>query len=251
MGIVYRENKDLVKNYTEETLKWTEAVVECGKKEAEVKLAAFSSEEAKTLLLKLDALALERANPLVATIVAEEANSILTLARMVKVETKQEFAGILGTGSALDITWLRAKHVGGSLLNPLAATGKGVYGGTSGAVLTWLRTETTTGTKTIIPDQVMAEEAGVIYLGAIDPIEVPKVDALQFKIADIPTPAQSLALKIRLSFDASTLPVVKLEKPIIVGPEKKQQMDIFWYATGDDKFEPLALLVAKAEALTL
>ena len=118
MGVVYQANKGLLKDYSEETVKYSKALIEPGRKEAEVKLAPFSEAEVDALLLKLDVLAAERMNPAIAVVVAEEAESILITARMVKTDTKAEFAGILGAGSNLEIIWLRAKDVGGSLLNP-------------------------------------------------------------------------------------------------------------------------------------
>ena len=46
----------------------------------------------------------------------------------------------------------------------------------------------------------MAEHAGLIYLRFIDPIEVPKLEAVRYTLAGIPSPAQSLAFRIRQSF---------------------------------------------------
>jgi hypothetical protein len=251
MGIVYQSNKGLIRSYAEETVDWEDALIEPGKGVASVKLAPLSEAEAKRLLLKLDILAMEKANPLVATIVAEEAKNIFTAVRMVKVETKEAFMGVLGAGANLDITWLRPKHVGGPLLNKDGTANKGLYGGTSGGVLSWLHTFTAGTAEDLIPEQTMAEEAGVIHLGFIDPIEVPKVEAVQVKIAGIPSPAQSLAFNIRSSFGTESVPVARLEKPVIVGPEKKQQVTVFPNISGDSKLQPLTLLVAKAEALTL
>jgi len=251
MGIVYQGNKGLIKSFVEETVKYKNALIEPGKTEAEVKLAPLSSGEVERILLKLDMLAMEKACPPVAIMIAEEAESILTLIRMVKVESKAEFAGILGAGSNLDIAWLRARDVGGALLNPAATANKGLYGGTSGGVYTWLQSFTANTSDDLIPDQIMAEEAGVIHLGAIDPVEVPKLNAILFTLAGIPTPAQSLPFNIRQSFGSETLPFVRFEKPIIVGPEKRQRIDVMPNITGDSKFQLMSLLVAKAEDLTL
>jgi hypothetical protein len=183
--------------------------------------------------------------------VAEEAESILTAVRMVKTETKAEFAGILGAGANLEIEWLRPKHVGGSLLNSAGTSGKGLYGGTSGGVYTWTQTFTANTSQDIIPEQTMSEEAGLIHLGAIDPVEVPKINAIRFELAGIPTPAQSCKFNIRQSLGTEDLPFVRWEKPVIIGPEKKQKVTVMPNISGDSKLELLSLLVSKAENLSL
>jgi len=251
MGIVFQANKGLIRDYIEETVKFPDALIEPGKPAAEVKLAPMSSEEVKRLLLKLDMISWEKVNPSVAAMVAEEASSIITAVRMVKTETKAEFMGMLGSGANLDITWLRPKHVGGPLLNAPGATGKGLYGGTSGGVLTWTHTFTGGTAEDIIPEQVMAEEAAVVHLGFIDTVSAPKVEAVQFKIAGIPTPAQPLAFNLRASIGTETLPLARFEKPVIIGPEKKQQVTVFPNISGDSSLQLLTLLVAKAESLSL
>ncbi|MEM2338598.1 MAG: hypothetical protein QXW83_00175 [Nitrososphaerales archaeon] len=251
MGIIYKANKDRIRSLPEETVKVTDVLIEPGKTAAEVKLAPLSREEYERILLKLDMLAIDRNNEAIAVMVAEEVDPIITLIRMVKVETKEEFTGILGSGANLDITWLRPKDVGGPLLNSAGASNKGLYGGANGGVYSWLHTFTANTSEDIIPEQIMAKTAGVIHLGAIDPVEVPKVNAIQFTIAGIPSPAQSMKFNIRSSFGTESLPFVRFEKPVIVGPEKRQKITVMPNISGDSKLELLSLLVTKAEALTL
>lgn len=254
MGLVYQSNTGLIKAFAEETIKWPKALIEPGKSEAEVKLAALSTDEVKAILLKLDCLCLEKASPLIAAILAEEVESILVAARMVKSETKAAFAGILGSGANLEIMWLRPQDIGGAILRGTAAAGAlGLWGGSGGAVYTWLHTWTTGGTKeTMVPEQTMAEEGAVIHLGAIDPIEVPKCTAIQFTLAGIPAPPQSLASNIRKSLGTEDVPVMRFEKPIIVGPERKQKIEVNASTTsGDTKLQLLSLLIARASDLAV
>jgi hypothetical protein len=251
MGLVFQANKGLIRTYPPETTKVRTVVIEPGKDEAEVTLAALDSKEAEALLLKLDALASDKVNPAIAAMVAEEAANIFVAVRMVKAESKASFAGILGVGANLDVKWLRPKDVGGPLLNRDGAAGKGLYGGASGGVFSWLQTFTANTPAALIPSQTMAEEAAVIHLGAIDPIEVPKLESIRFTLAGVATPAQSLLpLGFRKGF-ITDLPLVRFEKPIIVGPEKTQAVDVMPYISGDSNFQLLSLLIAKAEALTL
>lgn len=97
----------------------------------------------------------------------------------------------------------------------------------------------------------MVEEAAVIHLGAIDPVEVPKLESIRFTLAGIPAPAQSLPFNIRQGFANYSLPFVRFEKPVIVGPEATQLIDVYPNLSGDSKLQLLSLVIAKAQILTL
>lgn len=251
MGLVFQTTPGARRAYLEETIKWSKALIEPGKDEAQVKLAPLSANEAELIILKLDQLAMDAQHEGIAKMIAEEIESILVLIRMVKAETKAAFAGILGAGSNLDVMWLRAKDVGGTLLNPAATASKGLYGGTSGGVFTWLHAFTANTSDDLVPEQRMADEAGVIHLGFLDSIEIPKVNAFRPTLAAIPAPAQSLAFNIRERGGLDQTPFARLEKPIIVGPRQTQKIDVMPNITGDSKLELLSLLVAEAQNLTL
>jgi len=251
MGLVFQATKGLIRDFPEETVSWKKALIEPGKAVTDVKCAPLSAEEVEMILLKLDQMAMSVQHEGIAKMVAEEAESILLAIRMVKDETKSPFAGILGAGANLDMMWLRPKDVGGTLLNPAATSSKGLYDGTSGGVLTWTHSFTADTAAAIIPEQTMAEEAAVVHLGAIDPVEVPKIGAMKVTLAGIPAPAQSTPFNIRGSFGTQTLPFVRFEKPIIVGPEKTQKIELEPDITGDSKFQLMSLLIAKAEKLTI
>lgn len=251
MGLVYQQAKGLIANYAEKTEVWTKALIEPGKAEASAKCAELTSAEVERILLKLDQLALSRQNEAIAVMLAEEMESILIAARMVKTESKAAFAGILGVGSQLDVTWLRPKDVGDSLLNGAESSDLGLYGGTSGGVYTWLQTFVANTSDDIIPEQTMAEEAAVIHLGLIDPVEVPKCNAIRFTLAGIAAPAQPLPFNLRKSLGIYDLPVIRFEKPIIIGPERKQKIDIMPNISGDSKPQLLSLLFGQAQDLTI
>jgi len=170
---------------------------------------------------------------------------------MVKDETKELFMGIQGLGSSLDMAWLRPKDVGATtLLNSAATAGLGLYNGTNGAVYTWLHSFIAGTSSIIIPEQTTIEEAAVVHLGALDAVEIPKVNAITFTIQGVDSPTQSMPFNIRRSVGADSLPFVRFEKPIIVGPEKKQKVAVMPNITGDSKFQLLSLLIAKASSLT-
>lgn len=159
--------------------------------------------------------------------------------------------GLLSAGSNLDICWLRAQHIGSGLLMTEIADGAHGVWAQAEKTRTWLKTVVAGTEIDLVPPQTSKEEAAIIHLGTIDPIEVPKLDAIRFYIAGIPTPAQSLEYRIRDTFDANDCPICRFEKPIIIGPEKKQQIRVYPYASGDDKTELLSFLITKAEDLLL
>lgn len=249
MGVVYQQNKGLVAAYKAEVIKWPKALVAPGKMEAEVTLATLSGEEVERILLKLDALALSTQHEGIAKMVAEEVESILIAIRMVKTETKAEFAGLLGAGPALDIEWLRAKEIGAAILDSKAAVA--TEGPWQNGIYSWLQTVAAPTADYIIDPQTISEEAGLIHLGAIDPIEVPKIGAVSFEIAGIATPAQTCPFNLRRGFGNQALPFVRWEKPVIIGPETLHAIQCYPNISGDTKMQLLSFIIARAQDLTL
>lgn len=250
MGLVYKSNVGLIKGYSDGSETVKKALMQTGQASVKVKMARLEAEEVEIILLKLDQLAVSRQHEAIATMIAEETESILHAIRMVKDETKEPFMGIQGLGSSLDIAWLRPKHVGDStLLNSANTAGLGLFNGTNAVVYTWLHSFIAGTTADIIPEQTMIEEAAVIHLGCIDTVEIPKVDAITFTLQGVASPTQALAFNLRHSVGADALPFVRFEKPIIVGPEKKQKVTLVPNITGDSKLELLSLLITKASLL--
>jgi len=250
MGIAYQTNKSLVRDYTEETAVIRDVLIEPGRPECSVKLAPLTALEADRILKKLDTLAMQALSPAIATILAEEAEPILVAVRMVKTETKEAFMGVLSAGSNLDICWLRAIHVGSGIMNSAGTANCGVCQ-QANCTRTWLFAYVAGTEINLVPSQTMAEEAAVIHFGVYDPIDVPKLESIRFDIAGIPTPAQSIELRIRKAFGENETALARFEKPVIVGPEKRQLIRVYPYASGDDRAQLISLLITKAEDLTL
>jgi len=250
MGKVYLANTGLIKPYNEGTMKVKKALLQTGQGEVDVKAASLSADEVEVILLKLDQLALTYQSEAIATMLAEEVESILAAIRMVKDETKEPFMGIQALGSALDIAWLRPRNVGETnTLNHAGTAGLGLYSGTSAAVYSWLHSFIAGTDADIIPQQTMAEEAAVVHLGAIDTSEIPKVNAITFVLQGVPSPTQSMPFNIRRGLSYFDVPFVRFEKPIIIGPEKQQKLTLTPNITGDSKVELLSLLITKASLL--
>lgn len=251
MGLVFQKAKDwgLIRNYGEESMKWTRALIEPGKAEATVKAAELGAAEVELILLKLDQLAMSKQHEGIAAMIAEEAESILLAVRMVKTESKELFQGILGAGANLDIQWLRAEQIGAALLDAGAAVA--TEGPWQNDTASWLQTVTAETDDYIIDPQTMSEESALVHLGAIDPVEVPKIEAVHFELAGIATPAQSCPFNLRTGFNTDFLPFVRWEKPVICGPEKKHAIKCAANISGDTKMQLLSLVIARAQDLEL
>ena len=249
---VSQVNAHLVKDYLAGTEKWSKALIAPGQAEASVELAALSRVEVDLILMKLDMMAMKRQNSAIAAMLAEEADSILTAVRMVKTETKEAFRGLLGAGAALDICWLRAKDVGGELTTPGGAL-KGAYAnGAGGEVYPWTEAFTAGTAVDMFPEATMIEEAGIVLLGFIEPLAVPKLEAVQFTISGIHCPPQSLNFRVNEDWGShGRLPFCRLEKPVIIGPEKLFQVAVNPDLTGSSKCMPLALLITTAEKMSM
>lgn len=255
MGQVFKANQGLVRDYPEEAnATYTEAVINPGQSSAAVSLAAFSRVEATVLLLKLDALVSQLNNALIGTIVAENAEAIMIAVRMTKEQSKGQFAGILGGGNMMDIKWLRPKDIGSPLLRGVAAAGAlGIYGQVplAAGTFTWLRAVVENTAQFIVPSQTMDQFAGCIHLGAIEPIEVPKISDITFILGGLTTPAQSINQNIKSTFGNTNtdIQVTRFEKPVIVGPLSTQQIAVMPAITGDTRFQLLSFLIARASVL--
>lgn len=251
MGLVKEQTRLSIKPWSKETIRWPWALLTPGRRDVEVSLADMSADEVEQIVLKLDQLALDTGHYGVAKMIAEEFRSIFMLIRRVKDEAKGSFEGILGAGSTLDMIWLRPKDVGGTLLNSAGTASKGLYGGTSGGVFTWLNTFTANTAVDLVPSQRMTDKAGLIYLGFLDNTAIPKVNTFEPTLAGMASHAQSLALQNRQSGGLYQTPFARLEMPIVVTPRQIQQIQVMPNISGDSRLEPVALLVAEAQNLNL
>ena len=255
MGLVYRENKALIRDYPDEpTLPWRKALIVPGQDVVEVDAAKASATEVEALLTKLDILAFEANSETIARALVTEADSIITLFRIVKkkVGGAATYRGIQGAGVNLDLVWLRAKHIGGPLLNKAGTTTCGVWG-QANATVAWLYSTFTAGTiKAYLPAQQMEEDAGLLHIGVIDPVINPHMDAVEFLQAGRTCPAQSLNFNVRKAFNETAVPFVKFELPVLVQPLVSQRIQVMpTISSADSKLQLISILCATADDLGL
>lgn len=249
MGLVYKTNQHLIMHYDAGTASVDNALITPGQDKVVVKVAEVDAEEVQSLLLKVDAIANSYMNEAVAVAYAETFPVILTAMRMVKEETKSPFKGIIASGTELDAAALIPQFVGSTKM-ATTTTSTGLYGGTGNAVFTWLSASLTAGTSaSLLPEQTMSQYAAVVHIGAVDTVAVPKINRVLFTLSGIPSPAQSTQFDIRGV--NGTTPFVRFHKPIIVGPLKKQKVDVDPNVTGYTKFQMMSIIIAKADVLDL
>lgn len=255
MGQVYNSNKSLEHAYPAVDQGPIEDIlVDPSQQTPTYTMASLTQDEVTTILKKLDAFAFGN-SPQISLMLTEGAYAVIKAVQLVKAQSKQQFRGEFAQGSALDMRFLRPKDVGGIILSPASTIGAGatgLYAGAAGSVYTWLHTGVVNTSYQLIPTQTMELYAAVVYLGFINPIEVPSVDAFQFTLYGVAVPAQSMDFKLgEKTFGANEVPAIKMEKPVIVPPLGVQRLDVMNYRSGDDKTQPVAIVVARSQELTL
>lgn len=234
-------------------IQWANALIDSGKAITSVTVAPLLPVEVNAICSKLDMMFRAPEFQDLANNVAEEILNILFAIGSVKYQTQSTFGGILAQGNQLDIWPLRPKDVGGALLNPAATATKGLYAGTSAGVYTWYTTGLTGGTgANIVPSQTMWQYAGMIYLGGIEYIQVPKMAGIQFTLAGIAAPPQPVTRSYKKVWGSSfDIAYTRLEKPVIIPPLKQQLVEVMPDVTGDSDFELVGLVIAAAQNKSL
>jgi hypothetical protein len=260
MGTIYQsvKNQGLITAQPGGSINCASALIDSGKPVSAITVAPLSQDEVNTIASKLDMLYRNKMMPDLADMIAEEFLNILIAVGAVKYQTQSEFGGILAQGTQLDLWPIRPKDVGGTLLNPAATGSKGIYGGTSAGIHTWLTTGLTAGTKaSLIPSQTMWQYAGMIYLGFIETLATAKMSGVQFTLAGIAAPPQPLTPFNKMQYgDARSVSFSRLEKPVIIPPLKAQLVEvqpenIAASTTGDSDLVPIALVIAQSQNKTL
>ena len=97
----------------------------------------------------------------------------------------------------------------------------------------------------------MSQYAGVIHLGFIDSIDIPKMTTFVYTVTGVATPPQSLAgLKRAGSGQSYDIPLMRFEKPIMVPPLHAQQFSVLPGPAGDSRLEPISFLVGQCQDFT-
>lgn len=251
MGLVYKTNQHLIQHYDAGTASVDNALITPGQDKVVVKVAEVDAEEVQSLLQKIDAIANSYMNEAVAVAYAETFPVVLTAMRMVKEEAKAPFKGMTASGTELDAAALIPENIGGTVIG---SGGTGLYPWAhTAAIYTWLNPTAfifVAGTsQALVPEQTMTQYAAVVHIGVIDTVAIPKINRVKFTLSGVPTPAQTTQFNIRGV--NGTAPFVRFQKPVLVGPLKKQKIEVDPNIAGYSKFELMSILIAKADVLTM
>lgn len=204
-------------------------------------IAGLSQAESLNIVEKLDRIFPAEQNPLVSKMVADGLPDIIRAVQAVKEESKVQYEGMTAQGVALDINLMRP----GDFTRINGAT----------SPVGWLQSYTATGDTdwlgTPANDEVLSDNEAMVFLGLIDPIEVPKVSAIQFFRFDRALgPAQVLTLDIRSTFGSQQMPMYQLPRPVVMVPEDGFNVTVFVEQTGDDRLQPVGLIIARRSDIT-
>jgi len=209
-----------IKDYPEETKPIA------GKEE---KLGELSSEDVEIFVRELDALVQEEQHPIIRRIIAVNGPNILDIIRTVQYETKAGFKGAYARGNELTLL----------LAYP------SVFGWSSNS---WLKNYTSTGATDWIGSSSSTidtgERGGHIWLALFDPIDVPKIGAVQLNKDGDNFVIETLGLNYKIKTDI--LPVHILREPWLFPPRHTYYVRVRVDITGDDKLQPIAFIVDEA-----
>lgn len=252
MGLIFTKNvgdTSLIRDYAvNDTEKILDAIVTTGKDSTTGDMASFSKAEAVALLRKVDALVPSDQESFVSKIVGEQIAAIIALARLVKKQAGGSFVGELASGIEQDIWLLEPKDIGGVLMNPGLTALSAIYAtAIPPAVFTWYYTPFVADTQiNIVPPQAMSQYCGVIHMGMIEWLEVPKLIAYQYTMSGQAGPRQSLSF-LREAFGDNKVSVARFELPIIVGPLKASGLAVLPNIAGATKVQLISFLICRAQ----
>jgi len=185
----------------------------------------LSRDEKETLAEELEREIAEQKTPLIAEMISKNKENIRGVIESVNAETKQGFGGMLADGKQLTCEWIRPDHFGKD---------------------TWDRGTVASGTATFISGTT-AEDEGFIIFGWMNQQDKPVTNRLKFYKGTEETPVVSLPFRARDAYDSTETPVVKQQKPLLVGPEVNYEVDDARSVSGADSLQPLGFYVQTAE----
>lgn len=214
-----------IKDYPEETKPIA------GKEE---KLGELSADDVEIFVRELDLFIQKEQHPILRRAIIMNANYILDIIRSVQYETKAGFKGAFARGNELALTLLSPNLLG--------------WGSTT---YSWLKTYSSTGAQNWIGSSSstisLGDREGHIYLALFDPIDVPKVDAVQLTKDGDSFVIEMLSHSFRITNDI--FPTHILREPWLIAPRHNYYVQVRVAVTGDDKLQPLGFTIKEARNL--
>lgn len=194
----------------------------------------LDASELNLLIEDLESLATQQSNPFVANMIARNSPRILDLVRVVNKETKQGYGGAGARGNQLVVNPLRQADVSITHGWQVAITATGAA--------TWIGTSAATISMVVSSLPVI----GHIYLGFIDPVEVPKAETVQFVKGGDSWPEEVMTFNWRQGFGVINTPTHELRQPWTIPPSEVYYIPVRYNRVGDDRLEPIAFVVKRA-----
>jgi len=206
----------------------------------------ISKEQTEILAIEIDTFVDWDSAPRIASMTVRAAPRILDAVRLVNSNTKQGYGGAAGRGQQLIAQPLQ--------LFDLLKASPSSTDVTAYPMTTWLVNKTATGVSNWSGSTSYANTMVVssmpymahVFIGFIDTIEVPKVSKIQI-IKDGDTyPIENPNFEWRGSFGSFAVPTHELLQPWIIPPASKYYICANYYATGDDKMQPIGFAIKRA-----
>lgn len=244
-----------------QTMVVEDALISPGKVAVNQAVAGMSANQLAALVAKLDAIYRSDVAHPIANLVAENIRAAITLVRIIAqaAQGSSQFTGILASGQELDVWPLRPKDVGGVYLNGVLTPFRGLYGGVSAGVFSWLQAGAIAGTVLhLIPAQTSSGQSpygGLVIFGAIEKTYTPKIESISLILQGQPSgtvPAQPCAMTMKRTFgDDNDISVSRLEKPVIITQNENFGVDLMPNVTGSTNFELIALMCGQVQSKAL
>jgi len=207
----------------------------------EHKMAEIDYHDLKIFADELD-IALKLQNPLVQSLFAKNAVGLLSLVRVINVESASGFKGAVGSGRQLDTILLRAEQ----FQNPGAGatTPRTSWIRPIGLASTVVFIQSTTDTGVELP---MATTEGIAILGFANPAAALCVDAIQINYIGQQYNVQNLDFELANPFIGDS--IMELKQPLYVYPQETASVSVRYYRAGQDELRPIGLWVKMSTAL--
>lgn len=235
---------DILKRYISSTKDYKPGFVFIGSKQWQV--TDISKEEVETLGQEIDTFVDWESAPRIASMVTRAAPRILDAVRLVNAQTKQGYGGAAGRGQQLIAQPLQ-------LFDLLRAAPSSTVVATY-PMTTWLVSKASTGaiawsgTSTYCNTMVVDSLPNLahVFIGFIDSIEIPKINKIQIVKDGDTYPVENPNFEWRGAFGDFQVPSHELLQPWIIPPSSKYYIGVNWYATGDDKMQPIGFAIKRA-----
>ena len=212
----------------------------------EHKMAEMDYLDIKIFADELD-IALNLQNEYVQSLFAKYAVDLVSLIRVINVETASGFKGAVGSGRQLDYLSLRAEQFGNpDLANSATLRTSWIRAIAAAGNLQFIIAQDALGANTH-GDLAMAVNEGIAVLGFANPAASPCIDAIQVTYLAQAKNIQNLDFELVNAFIGDA--IVEMKQPLFVYPSETARIDARYFQAGQDEARPIGLWVKMSQAM--